>query len=122
MYSMKNVRTGEVTLLSATQGGIQGNSSASVTDASSDLTWVAIMSGATNFGNGTGGSDTNGLADIFLKKHADRGTPQRLDRRWRQRRAGQWHVRGRPCFRRRPLCGVHVQRIEPRHRRHQHLQ
>ncbi len=64
---LKNIRTGAVTLLSATQAGVQGNGSSSLTDASSDLTWVVMQSFATNFGNGSAGGDTNGLADIFLK-------------------------------------------------------
>ncbi len=64
---LKNIRTGAVTLLSATQAGVQGNGSSLLTDASSDLTWIVLQSDSTNFGNGTGSNDTNAVPDIFLK-------------------------------------------------------
>jgi hypothetical protein len=64
---LKNLQTGAVTLLSSTQGGTPGNGFATLGDASPDLTWAAFVSGASNLGNGTGGNDTNGLQDAFLK-------------------------------------------------------
>jgi hypothetical protein len=66
---IKNISTGALTLVSATQAGVVGNAASSInytyiyTTANADLSKVIFYSAATNFA----ASDTNSMDDLFLK-------------------------------------------------------